>query len=95
MRMLKLVCESLQTMYSLQPSFSVSVESFYFWSLYGVFEQQRLISTMAQMAHFPFQTTSQFRIPNSEFRIPNPEISTTNFGIRNCEVYIIWASGNS
>ena len=25
----------------------------------------------------------------------NSEICTTNFGIRNCEVYIIWASGNS
>ena len=43
---------------------------------------------------FHFHTTSQFRIPNSEFRIPNSEICTTNFGIRNCEVYIIWASGN-
>ena len=32
---------------------------------------------------------------NSEFRILNSEICTTNFGIRNCEVYIIWASGNS
>ena len=29
------------------------------------------------------------RWPKSEFRIP------TIFGIRNCEVYIIWASGNS
>ena len=28
---------------------------------------------------------------NSEFRI----FFTANFGIRNCEVYIIWASGNS
>ena len=32
---------------------------------------------------------------NSEFRIPNSEICTTTFGIRNCEVYIIWASGNN
>ena len=32
---------------------------------------------------------------NAEFRILNSEICTTNFGIRNCEVYIIWASGNS
>ena len=44
MRMLKLVCESLQTMYSLH---LLSVESFNFWSLYGVFEQQRLISDFA------------------------------------------------
>ena len=36
MRMLKLVCESLQTMYSLH---FLSVESFYYWSVYGVFEQ--------------------------------------------------------
>ena len=42
--------------------------------------------TMAQMAHFSFPYY---------FTIPNPEICTTNFGIRNCEVYIIWASGNS
>ena len=42
--MLKLVCESLQTMYSLH---FLSVESFHFWSLYGVFEQQRLISDFA------------------------------------------------
>ena len=27
--------------------------------------------------------------------LPNSEICTTNFGIRNCEVYITWASGNS
>ena len=32
---------------------------------------------------------------NSEFQILNSEICTTNFGIRNCEVYIIWTSGNS
>ena len=44
MRMLKLVCESLQTMYSFH---FLSVESFYFWSLYGVFEQQSLISDFA------------------------------------------------
>ena len=31
---------------------------------------------------------------NSEFRILNSEICTTNFGIRNCEVYVMWASGN-
>ena len=37
---------------------------------------------------FHFHTTSQFRILNSE-------ICTANFGIRNCEVYIIWANGNS
>ena len=44
MRMLKLVCESLQTTYSLH---FLSVESFYCLSLYGVFEQQRLISDFA------------------------------------------------
>ena len=27
---------------------------------------------------------------NSEFCIPNSEIRTTNFGIRNCEVYVMW-----
>ena len=48
---------------------------------------------MAQMAHFSFPY--YFTIPSSEFRIPNSETCTTNFGIRNCEVYIIWASGNS
>ena len=32
---------------------------------------------------------------NSEFRIPNSEICTANFGIRNCEVYVVWARGNS
>ena len=37
---------------------------------------------------FHFQTTSQFRIPKFALRI-------SEFGIRNCEVYIIWASGNS
>ena len=50
--MLKLVCESLQTMYSL----FLSVETFYFWSLYGVFEfeQQRLISDFADDRDAPF-----------------------------------------
>ena len=42
--MLKLVYESLQTMYGFH---FLSVESFYFWSLYGVFKQQRLISDFA------------------------------------------------
>ena len=51
-----------------------------------------LITTMAQMAHFSF--IYYFTILNSEFRIPNFEICTTNFGIRNCEVYVMWASGN-
>ena len=51
MRMLKLVCESLQTMYSLH---FLSVESFYFWSLYGVFEQQRLISDFVDDRDAPF-----------------------------------------
>ena len=41
MCMLKLVCESLKTIYSLH---FLSVKSFYFWSSYGVFEQQRLVS---------------------------------------------------
>ena len=45
-----------------------------------------------RMAHFSFPY--YFTIPNSEFRIPNSEICTTNFGIRNCEVYVICASGN-
>ena len=37
---------------------------------------------------------SGFRILNSEFRILNSEICTMNFGIRDCEVYVMWASGN-
>ena len=36
---------------------------------------------------FRFHTTSQFRILNSE-------ICTANFGIRNCEVYVVWANGS-
>ena len=32
---------------------------------------------------------------NAEFQIMNSEICTANFGIRNCEVYVVWASGNS
>ena len=51
MRMLKLVCESLQTMYRLH---FLSVKSFYFGSLYGVFEQQRLISGFADGRDAPF-----------------------------------------
>ena len=31
----------------------------------------------------------------SHVRIPNSGICTTNFGIRNHEVYVMWASGNS
>ena len=49
--MLILVCESLQTRYSLH---FLSVESFDFWSLYGVFEQQRLISDFADNPDAPF-----------------------------------------
>ena len=51
MRMLKLVCESLQTMFSLHV---LSVESFYFWSLYGVFEQKGSYQTsqMTGTHHF-------------------------------------------
>ena len=45
-----------------------------------------LLCMMAQMAHFSFPYY---------FTIPNSEICTTNFGIQNCEVYIIWASGYS
>ena len=43
-------------------------------------------TSMAQMAlsSFPYY-----------FTIPNSEICTANFGIRNCEVYVVWASGNS
>ena len=44
---------------------------------------------------FHFHTTSQFRIPNSEFQIPNSEIRNAKFGTRDCEVYVVWASGNS
>ena len=51
MGILKLVCESLQTMYSL---YFLSVESFYFWSLYGVFEQQRLILDFTDDRDAPF-----------------------------------------
>ena len=49
--MVKLVCESLQTMYSIH---FLSVESFYFWSVYGMFEQQRLISDFADDQDTPF-----------------------------------------
>ena len=54
--------------------------------------------TMAQMAHFSYPyyyiiPNSEFRIPKSEFRIF--EIRTTNFGIRNCAVYVMWENGNS
>ena len=48
---------------------------------------------MAQMAHFSFPY--YFPIPNSEFRILKSEFGTTNFGIRNCDVYVMRASGNS
>ena len=51
------------------------------------------VTTMAQMAHFSFPY--YFTIPNSEFRIPKFALRISEFGIRNCEVYIIWASGNS
>ena len=44
------------------------------------------IVTMAQMAHFSFPYY---------FTIPNSEICTANFGIWNCEVHVVWASGNS
>ena len=52
-----------------------------------------LNSTMVQMAHFSFPY--YFTIPNSEFRIPKFALRISEFEIRNCEVYIIWASGNS
>ena len=45
-------------------------------------------NTMAQMAHFSFPY--YFPIPNSEFRNLHCE-----FRIRNCEVYVVWAIGNS
>ena len=51
MRMLKLVCESLRSTYS--PHF-LPIESFYVWSVYGVFEQQRLISDFTDMLEAPF-----------------------------------------
>ena len=31
---------------------------------------------------------------NSEFRIPKFALRISEFGIRNCEVYVMWASGN-
>ena len=45
------------------------------------------------MAHvsFPYY----FTIPNSEFRIPKFALRIPEFGIRNCEVHVVWASGNS
>ena len=43
------------------------------------------LSTMAQMAHFSY---------SKYFTILNSEICTTNFGIRNCEVYVMLASAN-
>ena len=51
MRMLKLVCEPLQSTYS--PHF-LPVESFYFWSVYGVFEQHRFISDFADVLEASF-----------------------------------------
>ena len=42
---------------------------------------------MAQMAHFSFPYN--FTIPNSEFRISKFALRILEFGIRNCEVYII------
>ena len=56
-----------------------------------VSHESGMATTMAQMANFSFPY--YFNIPNSEFRIPNSEICTTNFGIRNCEVYVMWANG--
>ena len=44
---------------------------------------------------FFIYTTSQFRTPNSEFRIPKFAVRISEFGIRYCEVYVVWASGNS
>ena len=41
-----------------------------------------------------FSFSCYFTIPNPEFRILNSEICTTTFGIRNCEVYVMLASGN-
>ena len=45
------------------------------------------------MAHFSFPY--YFTIPNSEFRIPKFALRISEFGIRNCEVYVVWANGNS
>ena len=46
-----------------------------------------LLSTnMAQMAHFSFPY--YFTIPNSEFRIPKFALRISEFGIRNCEVFV-------
>ena len=55
--------------------------------------EEDMFSTMAQMAHFSFPY--YFTIPNSEFRIPKFALRISEFGIRNCEVYVVWASGNS
>ena len=52
-------------------------------------EEQEL--TMAQMAHFSFPY--YFTIPNSEIRIPKFALRISEFGIRNYEVYVVWASG--
>ena len=45
---------------------------------------------------FHFHTTSQFRILNSEIRILNSEFRNLHyeFGIRNCEVIVMWTRGN-
>ena len=48
---------------------------------------------MAEMAHFSFPY--YFTIPNSELRIPKFALRISEFGIQNCEVYIILGSGNS
>ena len=49
---------------------------------------------MAQMACFSyFHTISQFRIPKSEIRSMNFGILNSEFGIQNCEEYVVWASG--
>ena len=47
---------------------------------------------MALMAHFSFPY--YFTIPNSEFRILKFALRISEFGIRNYEVYVMWASGN-
>ena len=39
--------------------------------------------------------TISILLHNSEFRIPKFALRISEFEIRNCEVYIIWASGNS
>ena len=61
--------------------------SFYFSKMSR--DKASVVCTITQMAHFSF--SYYFTIPNSEFR--NLHYEFREFGIRNCEVYVIWTSG--